>query len=523
MTTNDTANGFRVLFNNNRYRSIFAGGLGGLLGWAVAEVIASAAGGPATLVGAGLMGTIVGSGIGLALSVAEGLVIGNWNQVRRGALIGAAVGALGGAGGAITAQGISATVGGGSAFSTEMRDRLAAAGAKQGTIEIALIWENTNDLDLHVEDPEGNRVWFQDKVSATGGELDVDRNAMCQRLTNRPVEHVVWTASSPPRGTYNVFVHHFQTCANIGPTNYRLEIKVGDAPPRVIERTSDPSVVIRRVDELPLIPAVTTFEYPPPIAKGGGWLVRLIGWTLFGILVGFAQGLVRGSHQAILHAAMGGALGGAAGGALFESIAASGITDVASRLAGFVILGACIGLCIVLVEQALSAVLWVTSGRYEGRQIILDRPEMRLGRQDSLEVYLGGDPQIAAHHASIHREGSGHVLSAVEGLVSVNGAPVSRCPLKDGDRFQIGATRFRYGRRENATSAQEHPSTTAPHAPTQPLNRPLPPPPPRAAPKPAATRTAAPPSSGSNAGAPQADGRNTMRGPPPPPPPPPRR
>jgi hypothetical protein len=507
--------------NNARHRSVLAGGLGGLVGWLAAEPLTAAIGGPVSIVGASLMGAIVGAGIGLALGIAEGLVIRNWSQVRRGALIGASVGAIGGLGGAITAQGISSSTGGGSTFSTEMRERLEAAGAKQGAIEIGLSWENTNDLDLHVIDPTGERVFFQRKRGSSGGELDVDRNASCGSVTDRPVEHVVWTDDTPPRGSYTVCVHHFQTCGgSAAPTPFQVEMKIGDASPRVMRGTSDPSVVIRDISQLSLIPVLATFDYPPRAPAGFPWLFRLIGWTIFGVLVGLAQGIARGSSQAARHAALGGALGGMGGGLLFEAIAAAGVADLASRLVGFVILGACIGLCIVLVEQALSAVLWVTSGRYEGRQIFLDRPEMRIGRHEILEVYLGGDPQIEGHHATIRRQGREHAIFAEGGAVLVNGVPVSNAALSDGDRFQIGATRFRYGRREDgsATGASQPAPATA-----QPVARPVAPsPPPTRGPAGASVpRTPLPPRAPLPAAPPP--GAAGRRGPPPPPPPPPRR
>jgi len=469
------------------------------------------------------MGAIVGAGIGVALGVAEGLVIQNWSQVRRGALIGASVGAIGGLGGAITAHGVSSGTGGGGTFSTEMRERLEAAGAKQGAIEIGLSWDNTIDLDQHVIDPNGERVFFQRKRCSTGGELDVDRNASCGSVTDRPVEHVVWTDDTPPRGSYNVCVHHFQTCGGpAAPTPFHVEMKIGDAPPRVVRGTSDPNVVITDISQLPLIPVLANFDFPPRMPAGFPWLFRLVGWTIFGTLVGLAQGIARGSSQAARNAALGGALGGMAGGLLFELIAAAGVTDLASRLVGFVILGACIGLCIVLVEQALSAVLWVTSGRYEGRQIFLDRPEMRIGRQETLEVYLGGDPQVQGHHATIRRQGRGHSIFSEGGTVLVNGAPVSNAALRDGDRFQIGATRFRYGRREDGSAAAAGQSV-ATAATGQSLARPVaPPPPPLRGPSGVpATRSPLPPR-GSPPTAPTA-GDAGRRGPPPPPPPPPRR
>jgi len=503
-----TGSGLRELLNNARYRSLIAGAIGGLLGWSAAEVIAPVSGGAASLVGVGLMGSLVGAGIGIALATAESFVIQNWTQFQKAAVVGLVMGAIGGAVGAVSAQGLSTSAGGGSAFSTEMRDRLEQAGAKAGTIEIALSWEDTNDLDLHVIDPNGDRVWFSNKVSRSGGELDVDRNAGCNNVTNTPIEHIVWTSASPPEGTYKVCVHHFQTCGVFKPTPYRLEMKVGNAEPRVLEGTVSQDVVVQSVQDLSRIPVTTTFEFPQAAPNRGSGAVRLLGWTLFGLLVGLAQGVVRRSLQTIRNAALGGMIGGFIGGLLFGAIAASGVPDVLSRLVGFMVLGACIGICIVLVEQALSAVLWVTAGRQEGRQIFLDRPEMRLGRDDSLEIYLGGDPDIVGHHATIRREGNEHVIEQVGGTVVVNGAASSKSILRDGDRFQLGLTRFRYGRREDGTGMTG--TTTATPAPSKP-----PPPPPALGKQPQR-----PVSSASTPSTPATPRKENKLPPPPPPPPP---
>ena len=499
----------KEIINNARYRSILSGMVGGLSGWIVAELVVSIVGGPASFIGSGLMGAVVGSGIGMSLGSAESLVIQNWAQVRKGAVIGLGLGAIGGVVGALSAQSLTATTGGGSTFSTAMQERLNEAGAKKGVIEIALIWENTNDLDLHVIDPLGDRVWFSKKTSRSGGELDIDRNASCKNLTNKPVEHIVWTTNDVPHGTYEVCVHHFATCEPSKATPYQLEMKIGNADPKIIEGVSDPSILIGSVQDISRIPVTATFDFPSTRANPAAGFVRVLGWILFGLLVGLSQGVIRGSAQAIRNAALGGTIGGLLGGLLFETIAASGAPDLTSRLFGFMILGVCIGFCIVLVEQVLSAVLWITSGRQEGRQIFLDRPEMRLGRDDGLEVYLGGDQSIAPHHATIKQDGKGHQVMAVEGSVMVNNAPTSQAVLYDGDRVQLGDTRFRYGRREDQETRSEQPIPKRAPPPAVPSVAPV---------RPRTTRPVSKPSESPTISI-QRDQKITKKPPPPPPPP----
>jgi uncharacterized protein YfaP (DUF2135 family) len=96
----------------------------------------------------------------------------------------------------------------------ELMERLAREGAKSGDVQISLMWNNFNDLDLHVVAPSGERIHGGNRVSACGGELDVDANVRPD--TNKPVENVVWSTESgestaeAPGGTYKVYVHHYK-------------------------------------------------------------------------------------------------------------------------------------------------------------------------------------------------------------------------------------------------------------------------------------------------------------------------
>ena len=91
---------------------------------------------------------------------------------------------------------------------SELQERLAREGAKSGDVQISLMWDNYNDLDLHVVCVSGERIHGGNKISECGGELDVDANVRAE--TNKPVENVVWEGISAPPGTYQVYVHHYK-------------------------------------------------------------------------------------------------------------------------------------------------------------------------------------------------------------------------------------------------------------------------------------------------------------------------
>lgn len=114
------------------------------------------------------------------------------------------------------------------AFAAEFRSRLQREGAKAGDVQISLIWNNFNDLDLHVECPHGETIYFGNRNSDCGGELDVDMNV--SPTSQEPVENVYWPQGGAPEGRYRVFVNHYRNhelrgCSD--PTSYRVAVSKG--------------------------------------------------------------------------------------------------------------------------------------------------------------------------------------------------------------------------------------------------------------------------------------------------------
>ena len=105
----------------------------------------------------------------------------------------------------------------------DFSERLRQAGARSGDVQISLEWKNINDLDLHVIDPAGERIFYQHRASASGGFLDVDMNAGGQ-FSARPVENVYWPERGAPRGTYKVQVIHFANHGARDPTQFTVRV-----------------------------------------------------------------------------------------------------------------------------------------------------------------------------------------------------------------------------------------------------------------------------------------------------------
>jgi Ca-activated chloride channel family protein len=108
----------------------------------------------------------------------------------------------------------------------EFSARLAQSNARTGDIRISLMWNNRNDLDLHVVTPAGEEINFNNPQDSNGGRLDTDRNLYGETL--RPVENVYWPENAAAPGNYRVFVRNY---ANNEPgiyaTPFQVEIKNG--------------------------------------------------------------------------------------------------------------------------------------------------------------------------------------------------------------------------------------------------------------------------------------------------------
>lgn len=120
--------------------------------------------------------------------------------------------------------------GGGGGGATPPATQPSAPGVQPGTGDIAfrLQWTTGADLDLYVQEPNGNVLYFANPASPSGGRLDVDSNAACSNLRTNPVENVFWPTGTAPRGTYVYWVQHFG-CGPASPFTLQVLRGVGGA------------------------------------------------------------------------------------------------------------------------------------------------------------------------------------------------------------------------------------------------------------------------------------------------------
>jgi MFS family permease len=202
------------------------------------------------------------------------------------------------------------------------------------------------------------------------------------------------------------------------------------------------------------------------------WCTDLFTWAITGALIGVSVGTfdivsnaVRGKElgpalRKIMKGMAGGLLGGFIGGVFSPLVrGAWGVlfhNKPQDKLwlpsaSGFIILGMCIGLLIGLAQILLKeAWLRVEQGFRKGREMMLQKDEITLGRAESCDLGLFGDPLVDKLHARLLVQGKQYYIvdagSATGTFVNekrIDGPTL----LHDGDTIRLGKCVLRFGER----------------------------------------------------------------------------
>jgi hypothetical protein len=185
-------------------------------------------------------------------------------------------------------------------------------------------------------------------------------------------------------------------------------------------------------------------------AVGAGLFGRALGWGVFGLLLGLAEGVV-GKSQA-WKGMLGGLIGGLLGGALLEGASNLFGNSLNGKAAGLVLLGASVSAFISLIVVLLSrAWLEVASGKLKGTEFILDKfiraggPAIAIGSSALKSEIVLPDPDIAPQHAMLNGDGIRFSIKdmSLEGTY-INGKKIERIQLTNGQKIRMGNTEMIY-------------------------------------------------------------------------------
>jgi len=185
-------------------------------------------------------------------------------------------------------------------------------------------------------------------------------------------------------------------------------------------------------------------------AVGAGLFGRVLGWAVFGLLIGLAEGVVGKSQM--WKGLLGGVIGGAIGGVLLEATRNWLTNQVIGKAIGLVLLGASVSAFISLMVVLLSrAWLEVTSGKLKGTEFILDKflkkggPAIALGSSALKSEIVFPDPDIAPQHAMLTSDGINFSLKdmSMSGTY-IDNRKIERAQLTNGARIRMGNTEMVY-------------------------------------------------------------------------------
>jgi hypothetical protein len=176
-------------------------------------------------------------------------------------------------------------------------------------------------------------------------------------------------------------------------------------------------------------------------------IANAIKYGVIGLFLAIAPGVLMRNFKKLAVGLIGGLIGGAAGGLLFAPAARFTGSELLSRAVTFAAIGMFAGLATGLIENAAkTGWLKVTHGFIAGKQFILYRTATSIGSDPSCHIYLFKDPAIGRRHAAVHLVPGGFDLEDLPlgGRTLVNGRPVRRTRLRNGDQIQIGGTTFTF-------------------------------------------------------------------------------
>ena len=183
---------------------------------------------------------------------------------------------------------------------------------------------------------------------------------------------------------------------------------------------------------------------------GAGMGGRTLGWAVFGLLIGLAEGM--GGRSQVWKGMLGGLLGGALGGFLLEGLQSLLKASIIGKAVGLVLLGASIGAFISLIVVLLSrAWLEVKNGKLKGTEFILDKfmrlkgPAIAIGSSPLKSEIVLPDPDIAPQHAMLTGDGSHFSIKdiSLSGTL-VNKKRIERVQLINNCTIHMGNTDMVY-------------------------------------------------------------------------------
>ena len=209
---------------------------------------------------------------------------------------------------------------------------------------------------------------------------------------------------------------------------------------------------------------------------------RAWGWALLGISAGWMLGLADRSRAKSVRGALGGFAGGFIGGFAFDVFSGLNLggndTGALPRVLASAVLGFAIGLMVQLAQQAFKTA-WltgITTGPYEGKQYILAKQTVTVGRSDGNDIGLYREKDLPVKAGALAFSNGQWAYQGEP--VTINGSATPSAVLTSGDTIRFGKTEFLFEERGKAATQMpaelETPEPVPAPVVTAPISSPLP-------------------------------------------------
>ncbi len=174
-------------------------------------------------------------------------------------------------------------------------------------------------------------------------------------------------------------------------------------------------------------------------------LARACGWAILGVFIGLTEGIRAGSFNKLRVGFLGGLCGGIVGGLAVEYLPRVISNLPMSRLIGFLIFGLMIGFFYSLLEKSFSfGILRLLNGKFKGKEFLLNQRRIMIGSSGKCEISLIDYDNVEPLHAEVISRGINISIRkhAKESIMKVNDDMVENQKLMLDDVIQIGGAKF---------------------------------------------------------------------------------
>ncbi len=93
-------------------------------------------------------------------------------------------------------------------------------------LQVSLNWMHPVDMDLHLQTPEGEDIFWAGRTGTNGGFLDLDSNAACN-IDGIQNENIRWLRNAPTPGDYILRVDLWSACNQTETFPYLISVILG--------------------------------------------------------------------------------------------------------------------------------------------------------------------------------------------------------------------------------------------------------------------------------------------------------